>query len=82
MMPDRLSKRVISDRLAWVAAMLAEIHTLPLGSREAFFADAVISIRRNLACAAPSNPYSTSEDIPWQRDLHRVFRNTRKLRRH
>jgi uncharacterized protein YutE (UPF0331/DUF86 family) len=39
MMPDKLSKRVISDRLAWVDAMLTEIRTLPLGSREAFFAD-------------------------------------------
>ncbi|MBA4380163.1 MAG: hypothetical protein C0393_05735 [Anaerolinea sp.] len=46
MMPDKLSKRVISDRLAWVDAMLAEIHTLPLGSREAFFAD-----RRNIHTA-------------------------------
>ncbi len=46
MMPDKLSKRVVSDRLAWVDAMLAEIRTLPLGSREAFFAD-----RRNIHTA-------------------------------
>ncbi len=29
MMPDKLSKRVVSDRLAWVETMLAEIRTLP-----------------------------------------------------
>jgi len=46
MMPDKLSKRVISDRLAWVDAMLAEIRTLPLVSREAFFTD-----RRNIHTA-------------------------------
>jgi len=39
MTPGRLSKRVVSDRLAWVERMLREIRVLPLGDREAFFAD-------------------------------------------
>jgi uncharacterized protein YutE (UPF0331/DUF86 family) len=39
MTPARLSKRVVSDRLAWVARMMAEIRALPLADREAFFAD-------------------------------------------
>ncbi len=39
MMPDKLSKRVITDRLAWVDAMLAEIRKLPLESAVAFMSD-------------------------------------------
>ncbi|MFQ6099881.1 MAG: DUF86 domain-containing protein [Anaerolineae bacterium] len=43
MNPGKLSKRVVSDRLAWVEQMVGEIQALPLVSREAFFAD-----RRNV----------------------------------
>jgi uncharacterized protein YutE (UPF0331/DUF86 family) len=43
MNPGRFSKRVVSDRLSWVEQMVEEIRALPLGDREAFFAD-----RRNL----------------------------------
>ena len=43
MTPGRISKRVLSDRLAWVDLMVAEIRELPLGDREQFFSD-----RRNL----------------------------------
>jgi uncharacterized protein YutE (UPF0331/DUF86 family) len=39
MMPDRLSKRVVSDRLAWVDRMLAEIRALPLATSADFFGD-------------------------------------------
>ena len=39
MMPDKLSKRVLTDRLAWVDKMLAEIRKLPLESQAAFFGD-------------------------------------------
>jgi len=41
--PGKLSKRVVSDRLSWVDRMLNEIRRLPLGDREAFFSD-----RRNI----------------------------------
>lgn len=43
MMPGKISRRVVADRLAWVERMVAEIRALPLADREAFFAD-----RRNL----------------------------------
>ncbi len=43
MTPGRLSRRVVADRLAWVERMVAEIRSLPLADRDAFFAD-----RRNL----------------------------------
>jgi uncharacterized protein YutE (UPF0331/DUF86 family) len=46
MMPAKLSKRIISDRLAWVDKMLAEIQALPLQSQTEFFAD-----RRNIHTA-------------------------------
>jgi len=42
-MSGKISKRVVSDRLAWVDRMVSEIRTLPLGDRDAFFAD-----RRNM----------------------------------
>ncbi len=43
MTPGAISKRVVSDRLAWVDLMLGEIRALPLGDREGFFSD-----RRNV----------------------------------
>ena len=43
MTPSKVSRRVVADRLAWVERMVAEIRTLPLTDRDAFFAD-----RRNL----------------------------------
>jgi len=46
MTPDRLSKRVVSDRLSWVERMVRDIRTLPLEERETFFAD-----RRNVGMA-------------------------------
>jgi len=39
MMPGRVSKRVVADRLDWVGSMLERIRALPLGDEEAFFAD-------------------------------------------
>jgi uncharacterized protein YutE (UPF0331/DUF86 family) len=39
MMPQKISRRVVTDRLEWVDKMLAELRTLPLESREKFFAD-------------------------------------------
>jgi uncharacterized protein YutE (UPF0331/DUF86 family) len=39
MTPGKLSKRVVSDRLAWVERMISTIQALPLSDREAFFAD-------------------------------------------
>ncbi len=39
MLPSKLSKRVVTDRLAWIDRMLAEIHSLPLGSQESFKED-------------------------------------------
>jgi uncharacterized protein YutE (UPF0331/DUF86 family) len=41
-----ISKLVVTDRLGWIDRMLAGIRALPLGDREAFFAD-----DRNLATA-------------------------------
>lgn len=38
-----ISRRIVADRIAWIHEMLAEIRTLPLGSRALFFAD-----RRNV----------------------------------
>ncbi len=46
MTPSKVSRRVVADRLAWVERMVAEIRTLPLTDRDAFFAD-----RRNLWAA-------------------------------
>jgi uncharacterized protein YutE (UPF0331/DUF86 family) len=46
MTPDRLSKRVVSDRLSWVEQMIREIRALPLEDQEAFLAD-----RRNVWAA-------------------------------
>jgi len=43
MMPGPISKRVVSDRLAWVERMVAEIRSLPLDDRKMFFSD-----RRNV----------------------------------
>lgn len=39
MSPEKLSKRVIGDRLAWLDKMVAEIRTLPLESYEEFSAN-------------------------------------------
>ncbi len=39
MMPQKMSRRVVTDRLEWVEKMLAELRALPLDSREEFFAD-------------------------------------------
>ena len=39
MMPGKISKRVVSDRLAWVDRMLSEIRALPLGSKTVFMQD-------------------------------------------
>lgn len=46
MTPGQISKRTVSDRLAWVQRMVAEIRSLPLGNSEAFFDD-----RRNVWAA-------------------------------
>ena len=46
MTPDRLSKRVVSDRLSWVEQMIREIRALPLEDQETFLAD-----RRNVWAA-------------------------------
>ncbi len=46
MMSGMISKRVVSDRLAWVDHMVSEIRVLPLGDRAAFFSD-----RRNVWAA-------------------------------
>jgi uncharacterized protein YutE (UPF0331/DUF86 family) len=40
MMPGRVSKRVIADRLGWVESMLERMRRLPLHNRELFFSDA------------------------------------------
>ena len=39
MMPGAISKRVVSDRLAWVERMVGEIRALPLADRDKFFSD-------------------------------------------
>ncbi len=39
MMAEKISKRVVVDRLAWIEQMTGEIRALPLNDREAFFAD-------------------------------------------
>ncbi len=39
MTPGKISKRIVTDRLAWIDRMLAEIRALPLEDRDAFFAD-------------------------------------------
>jgi uncharacterized protein YutE (UPF0331/DUF86 family) len=46
MMSGMISKRVVSDRLAWVDRMVSEIRALPLEDRTAFFSD-----QRNLWAA-------------------------------
>lgn len=39
MVPGKISKRVVADRLAWVDKMLNEIRTLPLDSKTTFMQD-------------------------------------------
>jgi uncharacterized protein YutE (UPF0331/DUF86 family) len=39
MVPGKISKRVVSDRLAWVDRMLSEIRALPLESKPTFMQD-------------------------------------------
>lgn len=39
MLPGKISKRVVSDRLAWVDRMLNEIRELPLQSKTTFMQD-------------------------------------------
>lgn len=39
MVPGKISKRVIADRLAWVDKMLNEIRALPLDSKSTFMQD-------------------------------------------
>lgn len=39
MLPGKISKRVVSDRLAWVDRMLGEIRELPLDSKTKFMQD-------------------------------------------
>jgi uncharacterized protein YutE (UPF0331/DUF86 family) len=39
MMPQKISRRVVADRLAWISNMLTNIRALPLASREEFFSD-------------------------------------------
>ncbi len=39
MMPGKISKRVVSDRLAWVDRMLNEIRALPLQAKPEFMQD-------------------------------------------
>jgi uncharacterized protein YutE (UPF0331/DUF86 family) len=39
MMPGKISKRVVTDRLAWIDRMLAEIRSLPLSSLSSFMED-------------------------------------------
>ncbi|MEN9936633.1 MAG: hypothetical protein RLZZ387_3212 [Chloroflexota bacterium] len=46
MIPSRVSRRVVGDRLALAAEYLAEIRGLPLADRDAFLGD-----RRNVAAA-------------------------------
>ena len=39
MLPGKISKRVVSDRLAWVDRMLSEIRSLPLEDKAVFMED-------------------------------------------
>lgn len=39
MIPQKISRRVVADRLAWISNMLTNIRALPLASREEFFSD-------------------------------------------
>jgi len=39
MMPGKVSRRIVLNRLALMEQMLAKIHALPLESRQAFFSD-------------------------------------------
>ena len=39
MMPQKISRRIVTDRLDWVDKMLAELRSLPLKSKNEFFAD-------------------------------------------
>jgi uncharacterized protein YutE (UPF0331/DUF86 family) len=39
MSPDQLSKRVVVERLEWVARMVQEIESLPLDNYDLFFSD-------------------------------------------
>jgi len=46
MSPNKISKRIVADRLDWAEKMVKEIHNLPLGNYASFIAD-----RRNVWAA-------------------------------
>ena len=39
MSPDKISKRVVVDRISWISKMLEEIDSLPLKDYETFVSD-------------------------------------------
>ncbi|MDI6697069.1 MAG: hypothetical protein QME21_18630 [Anaerolineales bacterium] len=39
LLPGKISKRVMSDRMAWIPRMIGEIRALPLDSRSEFLGD-------------------------------------------
>jgi hypothetical protein len=39
MMSQKISQRVVTDRVEWVDKMVAEVHSLPLESKDKFLAD-------------------------------------------
>ncbi len=39
MSPNKISKRILTDRLEWIEKMMKEIHKLPLGDYSSFIAD-------------------------------------------
>jgi uncharacterized protein YutE (UPF0331/DUF86 family) len=39
MSPDKISKRVVADRISWISKMLGEIDSLPLENYEQFTSD-------------------------------------------
>lgn len=53
MLPGKISKRVVSDRMVWITRMIGEIRASPLDSRSEFLGDSRNIWAQNLACAAP-----------------------------
>ena len=79
MLPGKISKRIVSDRLSWIQRVLREIRTLPLKSASAFMEDsrniwaaesclrraleAIFDLGRHLAAKGFGDPVTEYKEI-------------------
>ena len=92
MLPGKISKRVVSDRLAWVERMLNEIRALPLESKSVFMQDsrnvwaaesclrrsleALFDMGRHIAAKGFGDPVTEYREIAAALKRHAVISNS------